>query len=66
MGRTIRRLKAFLNRRSALIGRFTFELVVVGVTGAFALENVRQDAEEAASPHGDRRRGQDLRQYRHP
>lgn len=34
----------------AVVGKFAFELVVVfvGVTAAFALENARQDAEEAA------------------
>lgn len=40
-------------RHRALIGEFTFELIIVfvGVTAAFALENFRQAREEAAYRH---------------
>lgn len=50
MKNLVRSFPVLLRRRRALIGRFAFELVVVfvGVTAAFALENARQDAEEAA------------------
>lgn len=50
MKNLVRSVPIFLRRRRALIGRFAFELIVVfvGVTAAFALENARQDSEEAA------------------
>lgn len=50
MKNLVRSVPIFLRRRRALIGRFAFELIVVfvGVTAAFALENARQNAEEAA------------------
>ena len=42
-------LRGWLKRHRELIGRFTFELVIifVGVTAAFALENARQSREDA-------------------
>jgi hypothetical protein len=49
MLKTIKRLRATYREHRRLLGRFAFELVVVfvGVTAAFALENWRQEAEEA-------------------
>jgi len=49
MRKAIRRLTATYRRHRGLIAKFTFELVVVfvGVTAAFALENWRQEAEDA-------------------
>lgn len=46
----VRRVRVFLRRRRAPIGRVALELVIVfvGVTAAFSLENARQDAEDAA------------------
>ena len=46
---TTRRLRAIYQEHRALLAKFTFELVVVfvGVTAAFALENWRQEADEA-------------------
>lgn len=44
------RLREHLTQRRELIGKFIFEIVIifVGVTAAFALENVRQQGEEVA------------------
>ncbi len=50
MKQTVRRLRAYVHLKRALFGKIALELVVVfvGVTAAFALENARHDAEEAA------------------
>lgn len=42
--------RAWLDKHRALLGRLTFELAIVfiGVTAAFALENLREGAQEAA------------------
>lgn len=50
MKQTARHLRAYIGQRRALFGKIILELVIVfvGVTAAFALENARQDAEEAA------------------
>lgn len=49
VGQKVGQLRGWLERHRDLIGRFTFELVIifVGVTAAFALENARQTREEA-------------------
>lgn len=50
MKRQLVRIRAFSRRHRGLIGRIALELFVVfiGVTAAFALENWRQEREEAA------------------
>ena len=49
VGQRVQHLRGWIERHRELIGRFTFELIIifVGVTAAFALENARQNREEA-------------------
>lgn len=50
MKRVLVRLRGWGRRHRALLGRLAFELAIVfvGVTGAFALENMRESTQEAA------------------
>ena len=43
------KLRRWLSEHRSLIGKFAFEfvIIVIGVTAAFALEGIRQDAEDA-------------------